>query len=538
VRYVRAVVPKVLVDVDRPHDVVFDDAALRQAASRALQVPASAIVNVRVARQALDARKRRRVPTYLLTLEVETSQDVSKRAQARPAPPPSQRLESPRAPKDAPPIVVVGAGPAGAFAAWHLAEHGAKVIWVERGKPVETRARDFGRFRGRGILDPESNLCFGEGGAGTYSDGKLTCRKNDPVVQEVLERLVEVGAPERILVDKKPHIGTNLLFRVLKGLRAQLVECGVDIHFETRLERLRLQDRRVTGVDTSRGQLDAPHVLLAIGHSARDTYETLHAQGVPMIAKPFAVGVRAEHPQPMIDRAQYNLRKPPRPSTLPAADYRLAERVDGVGVYSFCMCPGGMIVPTATEPEMVVVNGMSSARRSTPFANSGVVVEVSVDRIREEGHGDDGLAGVRFQRALERRAYEVGGGDYRAPAMRVSDFVARRPTGRLADSNFRPGLTAVDLDEALPPFVAASLRTALGTFDRRIRGYATTEQANLIAVESRTSSPLRIPRDNVTCSVEGFEGLYVAGEGPGYAGGIMSAAVDGLKVAHQILCNL
>lgn len=526
-----------LIDIDRPHDLGFEDADLVREAARALRMPQDAVVGVRIARQALDARRRRRVPTYLLTLEVETNRDVPERADARPVRAPHTRLSSPRAPSDAPPVVVVGAGPAGAFAAWHLAEHGAKVTWVERGKPVETRARDFGLFRGRGILDPESNLCFGEGGAGTYSDGKLTCRKNDPLVQEVLERLVEVGAPERILVDAKPHIGTNRLFGVLKGLRARLIELGVDVRFETRLERLRLQDRKVAGIDTSKGQLDAPRVLLAMGHSARDTYEALHAQGIPFIAKPFAVGVRAEHPQPMIDRAQYNLRGP-RPATLPAADYRLAEKVDGTGVYSFCMCPGGMIVPTATEYDTVVVNGMSSARRSTPFANSGVVVEVSVDRIRAEGHGDDGLAGIRFQRALEQRAFERGGGDYRAPAMRVADFVAKRETGRLAASNFRPGLRAADLDATLPPFVVSALRAGLVTFDRRLRGYATTEDANLIAVESRTSSPLRIPRDHVTCHVEGFEGLYVAGEGPGYAGGIMSAAVDGLRVAHQILLTL
>ena len=529
--------PRVRIEIDRPHDLPVDDVSLTEEAARALHVPPEAIEGVRIARRALDARRRRRVPTWLLTVDVETDRPVPRRAKARPSPTPKPRLTSPRAPKDAPAIAVVGAGPAGAFAAWHLAEHGAKVIWIERGKAVETRARDFGRFRGRGILDPESNLCFGEGGAGTYSDGKLTCRKNDPIVTEVLERLVQVGAPERILVDAKPHIGTNLLFRVLKGIRAELIDLGVDIRFETRLERLRIASGHVTGLDTSRGQIDAPRVLLAMGHSARDTYEALAAQGVPMIAKPFAVGVRAEHPQPMIDRAQYGLRGP-RPATLPAADYRLADQVEGAGVYSFCMCPGGMIVPTATEPETVVVNGMSSARRSTPFANSGVVVEVSVGRLEAEGYGADPLAGLRFQRDLERRAYEVGGRNYCAPAMRVADFVDRRATGLLADSHFRPGLEAVDLEDTLPRFVSDRLRTALTVFDRRIRGYASTMDANLIAIESRTSSPIRIPRDPETCHVEGFAGLHVAGEGPGYAGGIMSAAVDGMRVAHRMLCAL
>ena len=432
---------------------------------------------------------------------------------------------------------MVGAGPAGAFAAWHLAENGARVVWVERGKPVETRARDFGLFRGRGVLDPESNLCFGEGGAGTYSDGKLTCRKNDPVVREVLERLVEVGAPPQILVDAKPHIGTNLLFGMIKGLRRTLIDLGVDVRFQTRLERLRLEGRRVVGIDTSGGQLDAPHVLLALGHSARDTYETLLAQGVPMIVKPFAVGVRAEHPQALIDRAQYRLTGP-RPKTLPAADYRLSEEVDGVGVYSFCMCPGGMIVPTATEPNTIVVNGMSSARRSTPFANSGLVVQVSTERLEAEGYGTDALAGLRFQRALEQRAFEAGGGGYRAPAARVKDFLAGKSSGSLADSHFRPGLTEADLRDVLPRFLTDRMNVALRAFERRIAGYASSDASNLIAVESRTSSPLRIPRDPETCHVAGFEGLYVAGEGPGYAGGIMSAAVDGMRVAHYMLRSL
>lgn len=532
-RYGR-IVARVRIDVEHPHDRPLDDVRLRTEAARALGVKPGAVSSVAVARRALDARRRRRVPTWQLALDVDVDVPVKK---GRPVPPPNPRLESPKAPKDAGPIVVVGAGPAGAFAAWHLAEHGANVVWVERGKPVETRARDFGQFRGRGILDPESNLCFGEGGAGTYSDGKLTCRKNDPLVREVLERLVEVGAPPQILVDAKPHIGTNLLFGMLKGMRARLIDLGVDVRFQTRLDRLRLEGRRVVGIDTSTGQLDARNVLLAIGHSARDTYETLAAQGVPMIVKPFAVGVRAEHPQAMIDRAQYRLTGM-RPLTLPAADYRLAQEVDGIGVYSFCMCPGGMIVPTATEPDTVVVNGMSSARRSTPFANSGLVAQVSVEILEEQGYGQDALAGLRFQRDLERRAFDAGGGGYRAPAMRVTDFVNRKTSTDLADSHFRPGLTPADLREVLPAFLTERMARALSTFDRRINGYASSKAANLIAVESRTSSPLRIPRDPETCHVEGFDGLYVAGEGPGYAGGIMSAAVDGLRVAHYMLRSL
>jgi uncharacterized FAD-dependent dehydrogenase len=413
---------------------------------------------------------------------------------------------------------------------------GARVVLVERGKPVETRARDFGRFRGRGLLDPESNLCFGEGGAGTYSDGKLTTRKNDPLVREVLERLVEVGAPPRILVDAKPHIGTNLLFRMLKGLRAELIRLGVEIRFETRFEGLVL-DGRVRGLELGqhgrKESLATDRVLLAIGHSARDTFEVLLAQGVPIEAKPFAVGVRIEHPQQLIDRAQYHQRSD-RPKTLPPADYRLTHSDRGRGVYSFCMCPGGMVVPTSTEPEMVVVNGMSTARRSSPFANSGLVVQVETRDLEAEGFGGHPLGGVEFQRKLERAAYEAGGRTYHAPAMRARDFLEKRPSGALANSHFRPGLVPFDLEEILPGFVAHGIRSSLQDFDRKIRGYASAD-ANLIAVETRTSSPIRIPRDPDRFEVAGVPGLHVAGEGPGYAGGIVSAAVDGLKAADAIL---
>lgn len=522
---------QVRLEIMRPHDAGLDERDLTAAAADHLGVGSTDISDLRVVRRALDARRKLRSPTWRLTLECDVARQVRNKKALQPLPPPAERLASPAGRNER--VVVVGAGPAGLFAAWHLAEHGASVTLIERGKPVETRARDFGRFRGRGQLDPESNLCFGEGGAGTYSDGKLTTRKNDPLVREVLERLVEVGAPDRILVDAKPHIGTNKLFGMLKGLRARLIDLGVEIRFETRVERLRLAGGRLTGVETNCGQVDATSVILATGHSARDTFEALSSQGVPMEAKPFAVGVRAEHPQQMIDHAQYRCGAE-RPSTLPPADYRLAHQEGERGIYSFCMCPGGMVVPTSTEPEMVVVNGMSTARRSTPFANSGVVVQVTLEDLAREGFGQQALSGVEFQRALERRAYALGGGGYLAPAMLASDFLSGRASGRVAHSHFRPGLTPADLSEALPRFVADGLRAGLGRFDRILAGYASGE-ANLIAVESRTSSPVRILRDRETTEVPGFPGLFVAGEGPGYAGGIMSAAVDGLRVAHALL---
>ena len=527
--------PRVLVDVALAHDAPCDPGALRAAAARALAVAEDHVTGTQITRKALDARRRNNEPIWRLTVEVDCSVAVD-RSRGRPLPPPPARLASPRAPAGAGPVVVVGAGPAGLFAAWHLAEHGATVTLLERGKPVETRARDCGLFRSKGVLDPESNLAFGEGGAGTFSDGKLTTRKRTPVVREVLERLVEVGAPPAILIDAKPHIGTNVLFRVLKLLRARLIELGVTVRFETRMERLVLTESGVGALTTTGGTLDAERAVLAIGHSARDTFEVLLAQGVPMIPKPFAVGLRAEHPQALIDERQYR-RGPQRPATLPAADYRLTHEHDGRGVYSFCMCPGGMVVPTATEPNMVVVNGMSSARRSTPFANSGVVAQVELEDLARTV-GDVGpLVGVEFQRLLERAAFAAGGGDYFAPAIRADDFVRGRPSAALADTHFRPGLRAADMRDVLPDFLIEPLQAALTGFDRKLRGYASSV-ANLIAVESRTSSPLRIPRDPETFEVPGFGGLFVTGEGPGYAGGIVSAAADGLEVAQRVLRSM
>lgn len=530
---------QVRLEIQVPHHESLELDAIRALVAAELDLPEAAILRAEVVRRALDARRGRRVPTWQLTIDAQLSTEPrapKPRANLRPVPPPLSRLQSKRAASDAPPVIVVGAGPAGLFAAWHLAEHGARVVLIERGKPVETRARDFGRFRGRGELNPESNLCFGEGGAGTYSDGKLTTRKHDPLVREVFERLVEAGAPSRILIDAKPHIGTNLLFRVLKNLRARLLELGVDIRFETRVEGLAVANSRVYGADTTRGRIEGGRVVLAIGHSARDTFEILLRQGVPMEAKPFAVGVRAEHPQTLIDAAQYRAGAP-RPQTLPAADYRLTHQEEGRGVYSFCMCPGGMIVPTATEPNTVVVNGMSTARRSTPFANSGLIVQVSLEDLSQSTGRTDPLSGVAFQRQLEQAAFKAGGANYFAPAMRASDLLAKKPTGKLADTHFRPGLTAVDLRAVLPAFVIQGLAAGLRKFDQTIHGYASSD-ANLIAVESRTSSPIQIPRDESTLEVPGFSGLYVAGEGPGYAGGITSAAIDGLKVAHAVLETL
>ena len=516
---------------DDPQDV---DALRAQVAARA-ELPLEAVSELRVKRRVIDARRRIGEPVYRLTVDVALEAAPRAPLELAAATPDPAPITSPRARADAGRVVVVGAGPAGLFAAWHLAEQGARVVLVERGKPVETRARDFGQFRGRGILDPESNLCFGEGGAGTYSDGKLYTRTKSPLVVEVMRRLVEVGAPEHILVEARPHIGTNVLFRMLKALRQRLVELGVELRFQTKMARVLVDAHgHAAGIETHAGEaITGERVVLAFGHSARDTFRALLDQGLPMMPKPFALGVRIEHPQSLIDASQYH-QPPPRPTTLPPSDYHLTHDARGRGVYSFCMCPGGMIVPTATEPGTVVVNGMSTASRGTPFANSGLVVQVELADLAREGFGEHPLAGVEFQRAIEVRAFEVGGGHYHAPAMRADDVVRGKATGRLADTHFRPGLTPSDLRDVLPAFVVDALRDGVRRFDGQIRGYGSSV-ANLIAVESRTSSPIRIPRDEATLEVLGFPGVYVAGEGPGYAGGIASAAVDGLRVAQAAL---
>lgn len=517
-----------------------DPEALRRIAARALGLKPADILDLQLVKRALDARRGRSGPTWQLSVDVrldKAPRRPRRQLNLRPSPKPTPRLPPAQAPKGAAPVIVVGAGPAGLFASWRLAEAGLKVHLVERGKPVEARALDARRLRRDGALDVDSNLCFGEGGAGTFSDGKLTCRRKDPLNHEVLCRLVEAGAPERILSDSKPHIGSNRLALVLKGIRQRLLAAGAELHFQARAERLLLADRAVRGLEVAGlGQLEAPRVLLALGHSARDTYEALLDQGLPIQAKAFAVGLRAEHPQRLIDRAQYHLQAPQRPDSLPAAEYRLTAQVEGRGVYSFCMCPGGVVVPTPTEPERLAINGMSFASRGSPYANSGIVAQVQPEDLAREGyHGP--LAGIAFQRALEAKAYATGGGGFVAPAARASDFVRRRASSSLPESRYRPGLSPAPLHELLPGFLTEAIAAALPGFERKIAGYA-SEAALLIGVESRSSSPLSIPRDPDDLQVPGHPGLYVAGEGPGHAGGIMSAAMDGLRVAEAILRSL
>jgi len=505
-------------------DDAASDAALCAAVARRLRVAAGDIAAVHVVRRAIDARG----AGARLRLLVRVYRDGE-------AAPPSPRPRSPRIGRVSDrrhPVVVIGAGPCGLFAALRLAERGIRTIVLDRGKPVQARRRDIAALSKRGIVDPESNYCFGEGGAGTYSDGKLYTRadKRGPV-RDVLDTLVAHGARADILVDARPHIGSNELPKVVTRLRETLESAGSAVRFDSRVVGFDVTKGQVRGVRLAGGdELAAAAVVIAAGHSARDVFELCRAVGAPLERKPFAVGVRVEHPQPLIDAIQYG-RDAGHP-LLPAASYRLAATVEGRGVYSFCMCPGGWIVPATTEPDAVVVNGMSLSRRDSPFANSGIVVAVEPDDPAALGfHGI--FAGVELQRAIERLAATLGGGAQVAPAQRLTDFVAGRESQTLPRSSYRPGLRAAPLHAELPAMLADRLRPALSRFGRTLRGYETAE-AVVVGVESRSSSPLRVVRDPDTLESPTLARLYPAGEGAGYAGGIVSAALDGLRVAERI----
>jgi uncharacterized protein len=449
----------------------------------------------------------------------------------------------PREVKGSPVVVVIGDGPAGLFCAYELACHQIRSIIIERGRTVQPRRHDLKSVLHGGVVNPDSNYCFGEGGAGTYSDGKLYTRatkRGD--VRRVLELLVEHGASREILVDARPHVGSNNLPKVVVALREHLTQVGVEFRFESRVIGLDVNSgatpRRVRGVRCADGgAFGADAVVVATGHSARDVYDWLTDVGCTLEPKSFALGVRCEHAQQLINRAQYG--RYARHPRLPNAAYHLAHTDQGEGVFSFCMCPGGFIVPSTTEPNAVVVNGMSLSRRDSPFANSGLVASVTPEDWRRAGF-DRVLGGLELQRAIEEAAFVAGGGAFRAPAVRIADFVAGRTSSDLPRCSYQPGLTSVNLDDVfaasrLP--IAKRLRAALGVFGHQIRGFV-TEEAVLVGVESRTSSPVRVPRDPDSMQNPELARLYPVGEGAGYAGGIVSAALDGIRAAQQIALQL
>ncbi|HEX7903364.1 MAG TPA: NAD(P)/FAD-dependent oxidoreductase [Chitinophagaceae bacterium] len=443
-------------------------------------------------------------------------------------------------------VIIIGAGPAGLFAALKLLEAGIKPIILERGKDVRARRRDLATLNKEGEVNPESNYCFGEGGAGTYSDGKLYTRSSKRGdINRVLNLFVHFGAEEKILYESHPHIGTNKLPQIITAMRQYLMECGAEVLFEKKVTDFIVKDGEIKAVKTSDGNLfDANAFILATGHSARDIFQLLNDKKILIEAKPFALGVRVEHPQSLIDSSQYGIKPSPekeslsRSPFLPPASYSLVQQVDGKGVFSFCMCPGGIIAPAATNPGEIVVNGWSPSKRNNPYANSGIVVTVeqkdALNYFNQSTVVNDPLLLMKFQQAVEQKAFMAGGGKLVAPAQRLIDFTENKIAASLPDCSYLPGIHATSLKDILPSFIHRSLQHAFKEFGKKMKGYFTNE-AVVVATESRTSSPVRIPRDATTLQHPQLKNFYPCGEGAGYAGGIVSAAMDGERVVQQII---
>ena len=501
---------------------------LRQECLRLSGLKSSALHDMRIVRRSIDARQR----NVMVNLRVRLATDADTKV-PDPCPPATAYPDLDATSKS---VVIVGAGPAGLFAALTALENGVRPIVLERGADVDERRNILAAISRSGQVDPNTNYSFGEGGAGAYSDGKLYTRsKKRGPVEKVLATFVQHGANPDILIDAHPHIGSDKLPGVIKTMRQTIIDHGGEVHFHKLVDELVMEGGKVTGVKCADGTSYSGPVILAIGHSARDTYRTLHACGIPMQAKGLAIGVRLEHPQGLIDQIQYHSPKG-RGKYLPAAEYAFVEQVDGRGVYSFCMCPGGVIVPAATAPGQLAVNGMSASARSSHWANSGMVVEVHPGDIPGyEQHGP--LEMMELQEDLEHNFFMAAGNSLKAPAQRMLDFCNRRISGSLPSSSYIPGLIPMPIHTLLPDFISTRLQEGFRKFGRKSRGFL-TNNACLVGLESRTSSPVRIPRDPVTMTHESVPGLYPAGEGAGYAGGIVSAALDGIKAATAATKNL
>ncbi|CAA0163321.1 FAD dependent oxidoreductase [Tenacibaculum maritimum] len=499
---------------------------LKWKAAKKLKIAASEITGIKILRKSIDARKKETIFNYKVAVYINEAlpdtpdyvfdyKDVSKAKE----------------------IHIVGFGPAGMYAALRCIELGYKPIVLERGKNVQDRRRDLRAINQFHDVNEDSNYCFGEGGAGTYSDGKLYTRslkRGD--VRRIFENLVYHGATEQILMDAHPHIGTNKLPKIIQNIRENILKYGGQIHFESRVTDFNIQDNKLRAIQLKDGrEMEVNAVILATGHSSRDIYELLHRKNIALKAKSFAMGVRVEHPQEIIDQIQYSCTGQ-RDALLPAAAYSLVHQVRNRGVYSFCMCPGGFIVPAATSNGEVVVNGMSPSRRNNKFANSGIVVEIDVDKDlpKYEKHGV--FKGLEFQRDLEKLAFNAGGKSQVAPAQRLTDFVEGKISNSLNETSYQPGLNAAPLHSILPKIIGGRLRKGFAAFGKKMHGYYTSE-ANIIGAESRTSSPVNIPRKE-NLEHPQIQGLFPCGEGGGYAGGIISAAMDGERCAEAATSNI
>ncbi|WP_435261954.1 NAD(P)/FAD-dependent oxidoreductase [Tenacibaculum sp. nBUS_03] len=499
---------------------------LKKKASRKLRIPITDITAIKVLRKSIDARKKETIFNYKVAVYIN-----------EPIPDTPDYIFEYKDVSNAKEVHIIGFGPAGMYAALRCIELGYKPIVLERGKNVQDRRRDLRAINQFHEVNEDSNYCFGEGGAGTYSDGKLYTRslkRGD--VRRIFENLVYHGATEQILIDAHPHIGTNKLPKIIQNIRENIIKYGGEIHFESRITDFVIKSNKLRAIQLQNGtEMTVNSVILATGHSARDIYELLHKKNILLKAKSFAMGVRVEHPQEIIDQIQYSCTGQ-RDELLPAAAYSLVHQVGNRGVYSFCMCPGGFIVPAATSNGEVVVNGMSPSRRNNKFANSGIVVEINIDKDlpKYEKHGV--LKGLQYQKDLEKLAFNAGGRSQVAPAQRLTDFVEGRLSSSLNETSYQPGIKSSPMHSLLPKLIGGKLRKGFAGFGKKMHGYYTAE-ANIIGVESRTSSPVNIPRKENLEHPE-IEGLFPCGEGGGYAGGIISAAMDGERCAEAAIARL